>query len=380
MTSSVHDGHLQSINLRSFAEMHEGERAYLSLYVSSEESLNQLDQRADRIRSLLSDDADELAYFERNLTLIRSWLNENGYGNGFTGTGLCVFACEMLDYIQGIPLTVAPDQAAVRDALRVSTAPYLRPLAELQDEYENFLIVAADNHATRIVQVASAKAETVKQVHGDIKNHVRKGGWSQQRYTRRRDKELQQYAKEINEVLGDLMRTEAIDRIVLLGAQETLRELEAVLSADVAAAVIGKETVALHDTDADVVDEAYALFFQEEREEEQRLWEQIKAESLREGLAATGPSAVLDMLKLGRVDEIIITRDIEIDGRQCRACDNLFHGTPSACPICGASDLFPVDLVDEFVRQAELTSAAVEFSDPIGGLSAVGDVAARLRY
>jgi hypothetical protein len=39
-----------------------------------------------------------------------------------------------------------------------------------------------------------------------------------------------------------------------------------------------------------------------------------------------------------------------------------------------------VDLIDELVRQAELTSATVEFTDPIPGLARVGDVAALLRY
>ncbi len=51
------------------------------------------------------------------------------------------------------PLPVAP-----RDVLWIDSSPYLRPLAELQDEYIPFVVVAADNRSARIWQVVSAQA------------------------------------------------------------------------------------------------------------------------------------------------------------------------------------------------------------------------------
>ena len=378
------DAHLQGIDLRTFAELQEAERAYLSLYASSKASLNQLSQRAERIRNLLGDSPDELAYFERNLDLIRDWLDDNGYANDFPANGLCVFACELLDYVQGIALPVPPENAATHDTLRVGSSPYLRPLAELRDEYENFLVVVADNKSTRILQVASARAQTANSVRGNIKNHVRKGGWSQQRYERRRDKALHDYAKEINGLLGDLVRGGRFERIVLLGAQETLTELRDVLSTEIAERVIGQAGTNQQDDDDALLADAYALFFEEERDEEQRLWARIREQSLADGLAATGPAAVLDALKLGRAAEVLVTRDAELTGTQCQSCENVTvpgNGEqPDACPICESADVVPLDLVDELVRQAELTSASVEFSDEIGGLSSVGEVAATLRY
>lgn len=363
--------YLQGIDLRSFSELQEAERAYLSLYASGPDSLNQLNQRVAQMRNLLADRPDELAYFERNLALVRTWLDQNP----FTGAGLCVFACEMLDYIQGIPLPVAPV-----DTLRVDAAPYIRPLAELQDEYENFLVVAADNTATRIIQVTSAKAATAERVRGDIKNAVRKGGWSQQRYARRRDKDLLHYAKEINDLLGNLVRTGNFQRIVLLGSQETLTKLQSVLSTEVAERVVGQAAADLRAEEDALVAAAYELFFQEERAEEMRLWERIQTEYLRDGLAVVGPAAVLDALHQGRVAELLVTRDADLQGTRCAACERVVAVTVNACPVCGENQVFPVDLINELVHQAELTSTTVEFSDPMGGLTSVGDVAAMLRY
>jgi predicted RNase H-like nuclease (RuvC/YqgF family) len=59
---------------------------------------------------------------------------------------------------------------------------------------------------------------------------VKVGGWSQQRYARRRDKQMHHYAKEVGQVLEDLMRTGNFSRVVPLGSRETMREIEDVLS------------------------------------------------------------------------------------------------------------------------------------------------------
>jgi peptide subunit release factor 1 (eRF1) len=370
-TPAPANGYLQGINLRTFSELEGAERAFASLYLSSPDSINTLPQREALIYDLLADEPEEAEQFTENMKLIRAWLEEHP----FQSDGLCVFACWALNYVQGIPLPLS-----VPDLLRVGPALYLRPLAELQDEYENFVIVVADNRSTRILEVTSAMADTTKKVRGDVTNAVRKGGWSQKRYARRREKELLHYAKEINEVLSELIRKKKFNRIVLMGSQETLTELESVLEKSVAEKVIGKRTTDTAKGESDLIDEAYELFFTEERDEEIRLWDRIKDEYLSDGLAVVGPQEVLDALHLGRVEEIIVTRDAEIEGTRCRDCENLVHGTRDICAACESDSVFTVDLVDELVRRAELTSAAVEFTDPIEGLSKQGDVAALLRY
>src|SRR5690606_7133511 len=110
------------------------------------------------------------------------------------------------DYLQVIRL-----ERSVPDLLWVDSSPYIRPLAELRDEYENFVVVAASNTDTRVYVVTSAKPDEEARVRGDVKNHVKVGGWSQKRYARRRDKELHHYAREIADVLSDLAARESFD-------------------------------------------------------------------------------------------------------------------------------------------------------------------------
>src|SRR5690606_32479762 len=115
--------------------------------------------------------------------------------------------------------------------------------------------------------------------------------------------------KEIGQTLAAIVRTEGLERIFLVGSRETMQEIENQLSDDVAARVMAKEAFDLHRGTDEMVQRAYELYFDVEREDEHRLWERIKNEYRGGDLAAVGPEEVLAALKMGRAETIIVTRD-----------------------------------------------------------------------
>jgi peptide chain release factor subunit 1 len=360
-----------NIELRDLAKVSGPERAVLSLYLTDKESYGGLKGRIDTIRALLSDDAAETEHFEENLKLVEKWLSEHVWETD----GVCLFVCWALDYVQAYPLTVA-----VPDLLWMDSSPYIRPLAELQDEYENFVVVAADNTASRIFFVTSARADQDARIKGDIKNNVKKGGWSQKRYERRRINDLVHYSKEIVDILTEMDQREKFDRIFLVGSQETMVQIESALTPPLAAKLAGTKNVDFSAGDDQIFDTAFDLFFVAEREAEAKLWDKIKNEYCKGGLAVTGPEEVLKAAAVGRVEKIAVTRDAKLAGTRCRDCENLSAGELKKCKVCGSADVFPVDLVNELVELLALSSAEADFVDPIQGLSEAGEVAALLRY
>jgi len=358
------------IDLRELAEMTAAERAFLTVYLSGPQALKALDKRLQQAEALVRDHRDEAEHLAENVKRLRDWLENNP-----PKTGLALFVCWALDFLLAVPL-----DAPVRDEVIVDSSPYIRPLAELQDEYETFAVVAADNKRTAIYLVTAATAEAPEQVKGNIKNHVRKGGWSQQRYERRRDKQLLHYAKEIAERLAELDRSEPFDRIVMVGSKETLGEIRNVLPAHLARQVIGEQSLDLK-ADRDSIDEQiFELFFAAEREAEKQLWERIRGEHLRGGLGAVGAADVLAAAQAGRVEKMVVARNLQIEGVRCRECETLSLGKPDVCPKCGADSLFAVGVVNEIVELLARTGAEADFVDPLPGLSEVGGIAALLRY
>ena len=359
------------IDLRTLAERHGPERAFLSLYLSGPEAMKSLRPRIEKVRALLSDNPAEQEYFDENLQKARDALDRVT----FDSEGLCLFTCWATDYLEVHKL-----EQKVPDLLWVDSSPYIRPLAELQDEYENFVVVAADNTEAHVYFITSSVADEEERIKGDVKNRVKKGGWSQQRYARRREKELHEYAKDVADVLSELNKQETFDRLYLLGSEEAMNEIESVLPQPLADKLGGKEAIDLSSEKEAPWKEALGLFTEDERTSEAALWERIKGAYLRGERAVAGPGDVLEAAAVGRVERMIVTRDAKIAGLRCRACENLSAGTPDVCPVCGSDDVFTVDLVNELVELLALSSAETEFTDPIAGLSEAGDVAALLRY
>ena len=362
---------LRQIDLRELAETEGAERAFVSLYTSHPDGLDRFGPREERLRALLAAEPAEAEHFEESLRMIREALAENKVEGG-----VAIFASWAADFLVGYPLTVPVD-----DLLWVDSSPYIRPLAELQSEYESFLAVSADNHGARVYLVSATVPTEVERVRADVKNHVKKGGWSQKRYQRRRDNELHHYGKEVAEVLERLADRHGVERVVLFGSLEARREIREALPEELRERLVDGAGRLEDGADEEaLVEEALELLEDVERDEDESLWERIRGELLREGLAVAGPKECLAAAQEGRIETLIVCRDAEHEGMRCRECELLAAAKPQQCPRCKSTSVFHVDLVNEIVELLAKSSAEAEFTDPIPGLEALGGLAALLRY
>ena len=361
---------LQQIDLAELAEASGAERAFVSLYLAGPDSLEKLADREKKVLRLLADQPEEREHFEESLAMIRRALDEHGV-NG----GMALFASWAADFLVGYPLEVEPP-----DLLWVDSSPYIRPLAQLQDEVESFIAVTADASGATIHVVASSVPQEVKRIRGEVKNRVKKGGWSQKRYQRRRSNEMLHYAKEVGEVVTRLVDEEGLERIVLLGSKETIGEIDDVLPERIRELVVREQAVDLDQEDEELMETAREAVHEQHKEDDASLWDQIRGEALSHGLAALGPRDVLHAVQEGRVDVMVVERDAEISGMRCRDCELLAYAKPQQCPRCNSDSVFEIDLVNELVELLALTGAHADFVDPIPGLAEAGSVAALLRY
>jgi peptide subunit release factor 1 (eRF1) len=360
---------LQDIDLRQLAEMNGAERAFVSLYISGTEGLQKLRDREEKVRRLLQDAPEELEHFDESLRMIREALEEHPPKDG-----MALFASWALDFLAGYRLEVAPP-----DILWVDSSPYLRPLATLQDDHSRFILVSADAGAARVHVVSATVPTEVDRIRGDVKNHVKKGGWSQKRYQRRRSNEMLLYAREVAEAITRVADEEAIDRIVLLGAQEATAEIAAALPDRLQSALVAQQTADVSDENALLV-VAQELVEAFDKDDARGVWERIRSEAIGDGLAAVGPSAVLAAAQQGRIDTMVATREAKLGGVRCRDCECLAFAKAQQCPACKSNSVFAVDLINELVELVAMTGGSVEFVEPIDTLEAEGHVAGLLRY
>lgn len=363
---------MQTVDLKKLSEMAVPERAFLTVYLSGPDSVAELDKKFNDIRRvLLSGDAEknEREYFEENIGAVGEYLKHTP-PKGSLG----IFACRAIDFFQTAEL---PEP--VKDIVRVDSSPYIRPLAELQDDYETVAVVVADGQAARIFLVASSVTGSEEVIRGNIKNHVKVGGWSQQRYERRRDKQLQHYAREIAGSLVRLEGEEKFRHILLVGSKEILREVHENIPKDFQDRLIEKN-LDLSRGDDHVNRDIMALLAEEEHHSQEDCWEKIRTEYLRGGLAVVGLDSVLWAAGEGRVEKMIVNRGFHPAGRRCRNCHTLQAGSVETCRVCGSSSLFIVSMINELLEMLLQTGAESRFTEDISSLAEAGEIAALLRY
>jgi peptide subunit release factor 1 (eRF1) len=360
------------IDLSKLSDISTAERSCLSVYLASPQSVHDLDRHLERVQRVLKREGEksEAEHFAENAKLVKKYLDQNLISSG----SLCLFSCWILDFFEVHSLSVQ-----VADDLRVDSSPYIRPLAELQDDYEDVAVVVADNKKTRIFVVSSAVSGDEEVIAGNVKNHVRKGGWSQQRYERRRDKQLLLYAREIVAALKALDKTESFRRILFVGGKEILRIIYENLPHTLQKRAC-KKAIDLSKGEHVINRDIMALFTEQERQSEEELWEKIRAEYLCGGLAVVGLDPVLAAAKLGQIESLLVDRSFKPRGKRCRDCEQLDSSVGENCAQCGSASSFEVDLVNEVIELVTQSGGQVDMADPIDTLTQAGFIAALTRY
>lgn len=362
-----------NLDLKKLAEMMAPERTFLSIYVSGPHSVTELGKKLVKLRRVLKSNGtrnDEREYFDENVKTVEEYLKKNPLKTG----SLCIFSCQAINFFQAIELPTP-----VADFVRIDSYPYIRPLAELYDDYENVAVVVADNEKVRIFLVSSTTTGSEEVIKGKIKNHVKVGGWSQKRYERRRDKQLLQYAREIAAALIKLDQDEKYGHVLLVGSKEIMRIVHENLPKELQNKIIEKN-LDLSKGESLVNNDIMDLLADEEHRSQQDYWETIRAEYLRSGLAVVGLEDVLQAAKTGRVDKMIIDRDFHPLALRCPNCQKLNVGEVETCSVCGSPLLFKVSIINEILDMLIQSGAEYHFADSMPELREVGGVAALLRY
>ncbi len=273
---------------------------------------------------------------------------------------------------EDVALIPLPD--AVRPSAFLDNSPFLYPAGQLLDDRESYVVAYMD-HRRAVIYVASlGKLQEEERLRGDIKNHVRKGGWSQQRYERRRDKQIHEFCEKLVNRLRKIVEGEELRRIVLIGDKHLTAEFQRHLPDALLAMVID---VMVSENNAEASD-LYQVTFEsastEEKREEERILKQIQENRSNSGKAVTGPQAVLDALVSRRAHTLLLGPMDDVRVWRCRECGQLGLGYPKNCLQCDSSDsVYSQDAANELADLAYEGGCTVEFTtNPLQEIDGVG--------
>jgi peptide chain release factor subunit 1 len=211
----------------------------------------------------------------------------------------------------------------------------------------------------------------------DVHGQQHQGGWSQPRYERSVENEVDEHLRRTARVLlAHEQRRPFVG--LLVGAPVELRNRFAErLHPYVRERLVGYIDVDVEHADAEQVRVAAARLIEqrEERGLEEDLEHLRAALGRHDGRAATGADAVFEALEERRVEALLFRRGLTLAGGVCPQC-GLISTSPGACRIDGTPIETRENAVEAAVEAALEQSARVRELDgpeldPIGGIAAL---------
>jgi peptide chain release factor subunit 1 len=189
--------------------------------------------RASEIRSVVDElrrvarDSDGLAH-DAKVALREDVDRIEDYLSSFTpkgAHGVVVYACGPAGLFEVIRLPRPIETRAVID-----DSPLIEPLAELVGT-GSWCVVLVNRQIGRMFVGDRQRLDEVDVIVDDVHGQHKQGGWSQARYQRSVDEDVQDHLRNVAQAAFVRFKRAAFDNLLLGGPQETLTDFESKLHA-----------------------------------------------------------------------------------------------------------------------------------------------------
>ena len=310
------------------------------------------------------------ADLERAGTYLRRDLDANG------ARALAIFASG-----GGETLEVLKLPRPVDHSVAIGEGPYLEPLARIGAR-EHWWVLLVDRRRARLLEGSlDGMAEVWRTEADHMHDQHDQGGWSQARYQRSVDREVEGHLKAVADVVNRRHQENGhVEGLLLGGPTETVPLLESFLPPELAKCVSGRVEVDVGNSSPDDVLRAAAPVLRELRSSRDR----ALIARLEEGLATDGRAAaklgpVLQAVHERRVETLLVQEGFSAAGQRCPRCGRLSVDIGGACPVDGAVTEPIGDVVEAAIEETWTQDAAVRMLQDTD-LEHHGCIAAVLRF
>ncbi len=234
--------------------------------------------------------------------------------------------------------------------------PYTRPLAALQEQFNQYCVLVADAYRARIFTLTADKfVEHEEFVTEDEIQHSRDEslkGLGRERQQRYIQDHINRHMKHIAYRLYHFFRTGKFDRLIIGGSEDKeLPLLRDHLHSSLKERLVGEIHVRPNEEAEKIKQKAREAADSWRIQHEKELVDTLREENHEKGKGTVGLRAVLKALKYGQVHTLLLQPDFTYPGYLCPQ-DHYLVLENGNCPVCG-SELEKVDdIVDEMVEEA----------------------------
>jgi peptide subunit release factor 1 (eRF1) len=261
------------------------------------------------------------------------------------GKGLVIFSDSKQDFWWQRDL-----QVGVPTEGRWSQKLWVRPLLELVEDQDRFVVVLTDKQRARLLTVDATGMEQHAEILSDVPNkHATTGTdhiMSQTQMQRDHTEHVKAHMHRVIDELTNIVDRRNLSRLIIGGPVEATSVLTNELPKRFQQMIIGTIAVPLDTNGERLSNELRKVQQQTEDENEARMVESLITAAMKGDRAVLGISDTLSAIQQQRVYRLIVAHDYHIEGKECSSCHMLVVDGDAKCPFCGG-DLEPApDLIN----------------------------------
>jgi hypothetical protein len=348
-----------------------------------------LKKRHKEIEDSLGDNKEHLENFKSIATKINKYLT-NLIVDGTQG--VAIFATAKPEYF--IPIEVPKPFS---NELKLGYVASLSQLVNISEMAEKIATVVGDTKRTYIYISSLGNKISEEFIEGGVDFEQKTKQWASKVYIRsgksfgyssdttKKDRFEQKiinfYVDDIVNQLQKMKQDDDFKYLVLYGVKEFTELVKDNLHDELKEILIDVSSLDLKKkTDQELIKFSESIY--NEFLEEQQITQQkhLKEEILADGLAVAGKEPTIVALSNGKVDTLIIGKNLKEVGYVCINCTFITSaGKPEFCPICN-SEVVETDLKEIMINLAKQFNCDVEIVDEIPEFKKLGGVGAILRF
>ena len=270
----------------------------------------------------------------------------------------------------------------VENRIAIAESPVVVPLLEVMAREARHVVAMVDREHLRLValsfgRVIDERALAPEAIH--VPHDVQAGGYSQKNIQNRKAEEAKHFLKDFAEELDAFVGRHAPDGVVVMGTDENVARFREHLSQAIDARIVHTGHVPGAGSNGEIIERLGPVFQERERERVASTLQLLRERVPENHFAVAGIQPVLDHLRQGSVETLVIGHGLERPGSKCTQCEVLLDQSAGSCPYCGSETREGVDLVEAMGRQAATQDARILFT-PAGDAERFEGAAALLRF
>jgi len=301
----------------------------------------------------------------------------------WTGRSVAIFSCAAANFFRVYSLAVP-----VRNRVRVSDRPHVKPLADVLDSYGGYGVALVDKQGARLFYFHLGELRERDGVLGEAVRRTKRGGGSQAPGRRGGTAGQTNYAEEVAdrnvkeaaEYASRFFAENNVRRILIGGTGDNVAAFRAQLPKAWQSLVVGTFPMSMAASHADVLERAMQVGMDAEAQREARLIQTVVTNAAKGRGGVINLDDTLGAVHEGRVQTLIIRDGLRVPGSRCQNCGFVTAQKMDACPYCGGRFERISDAVELAVRKVMQSGGEVEVLHNDQPTEAFGHIGALLRY